>query len=298
MTCLRPWNARSVVNKLTYVKSLFTAKSIDILCITETWLHNQIHDNDLVIQCIEETEELKEVLIVVSKKIRSKLILSHTNVEIITIELFLSPRNIFLSCVYVPPNPCHLYHLILFDYINSQCSAHNSDVILVGDFNAPDINWSSLNSSSHTSHCLCSCIVNNYLVQLVSNSTHVCGNILDLIFSNSPDRLSIPCIDTLNRSSSDHFLISVNLNSYSAKQSNGTDLKHSYMYAQADYVAINDHLLENLKSFSTRTPSVNETWHTIKQCILQTRDTLIPKFIIVTKQNSARKTSVRDQTST
>ncbi len=39
------WNARSVVNKLDYVQSLFTSKCIGI---TETWLNSKILDSEFV----------------------------------------------------------------------------------------------------------------------------------------------------------------------------------------------------------------------------------------------------------
>ncbi len=60
----------------------------------------------------------------------------------------------YLSCVYVPPDSCDTYHKSVFDHINAQCSTLESDVIVVVDFNAPDVNWSTLNGTSHASQLL------------------------------------------------------------------------------------------------------------------------------------------------
>ena len=38
------WNARSITNKTGFLQSLLFSKSIDIVCITETWLTNMISD--------------------------------------------------------------------------------------------------------------------------------------------------------------------------------------------------------------------------------------------------------------
>ena len=102
----------------------------------------------------------------------------------------------------------HIYHycsVILYtDLISSfkQC-------IFVGDFNFPDINWSSLTGSSPLSNSFCEFIFDCNLTQHVMSPTHVKGNILDLILT-SPDidvanlfvhPSSIPLF-------SDHFIIS------------------------------------------------------------------------------------------
>ncbi len=276
------------MNKLDYVQTLLISKSIDILCITESWLHSQIFNNEFVppsytVYRRDRNRRGGGVLIIVSNQIRSKLIFTHTIVEIITIELFLSPKSLYLSCVYVPPNSCDTYHLTLFDHIHAQCSHGDTDVVYVGDFNAPDINWSTLTSSSHSSYLLCSCVVENNLVQLVSDPTHLCGNILDLILTNTPSRLSNFRVDTMRRLSSDHFLVSANLNHPSTKLGKGTGLKFSFMYTRADYEVMSDFLSANLEDLSTRQPSVNEMWPMIKRSILHARDVFVPRLKIPSK---------------
>ena len=154
--------------------------------------------------------------------------------------------------------------------------------MFVGDFNAPDINWSTFNASSHFSDCLCSCLCNNNLVQLVSNPTHVRGNIniLDLVVTNASERLSTVHIDNSSHSSSDHFLISMHLNSYSSKLGISNSLSFTYMYAGADFTAMSNYLFDNQTSVA---PNIEETWSNLKHLVLQARDLFVPKFKIPKK---------------
>ena len=73
----------------------------------------------------------------------------------------------------------------------------------MGDFNVPDINWSTLVGSTHFSNQFCDLVFDLNLSQLVDSSTHRQGNILDLVLTNIKD--SIHSLTVLNR---DHQLIS------------------------------------------------------------------------------------------
>lgn len=228
------WNARSLVNKLDYVQSLFISKSVAVFCITETWLNQNVLDNEFVpagFTVYRRDRRNKKgggVLIAVSNNIRSKLVLTHVFAEIITVELCLTPKSLYLSCVYVPPNCSDVYHQHLIDHLNAQSPLQ--DTLIVGDFNAPDINWSTFNASSHYSDCLCSCLSSNNFVQLVTSSTHVHGNILDIVLTNVPERLSNVHIDYVNHSSSDHFLIAMHLNSFLSKHQSSFRQNFTYIY--------------------------------------------------------------------
>ena len=108
------------------------------------------------------------------------------SLEILAVEV-LTPKPIIISLVYIPPPPTISY-LSLFDYLASV--AVNKDLILLGDFNSPDIVWPSLSSDSHSSLMLCDFAFDNSLLQLVHESTHEKGNILDLVFTSCPACIS------------------------------------------------------------------------------------------------------------
>ena len=62
-------------------------------------------------------------------------------------------------------------------------------IILVGKFYLPDIDWDTLSVASHSSELFCNFVFNNNLTQLIAKPTHVKGNILDLIVTNTSHRI-------------------------------------------------------------------------------------------------------------
>ena len=59
------------------------------------------------------------------------------------------PQNILLCTVYVPPNSSETYLSLLLSYLTDLISSFKQ-CIFVGDFNFPDINWSSLTPLSNS----------------------------------------------------------------------------------------------------------------------------------------------------
>ena len=139
----------------------------------------------------------------VKSHLPSTLLSSPNHLECISV--LISPKLV-ISSIYVPPsaNLPHLYPVVSFiNDLSSDCTH-----ILVGDFNMPDINWQSLTAASPQSELVCDTIYDKNLHQLIAVPTHVKGNILDLVLTNSPE--FIINIKVHSRSySSDHYLISV-----------------------------------------------------------------------------------------
>ena len=84
-------------------------------------------------------------------------------------------------------------------------------VVLVGDFNLPDINWSSLSSQSAVSDEFCDFVFYHNLTQLVEEPTHITGNCLDLILINTPDNIDPIHITQESLIQSDHLVLSFTL---------------------------------------------------------------------------------------
>ena len=127
------------------------------------------------------------VLIAIKKSIPFREHSISHKIEAVAVELFISPKT-FLHCVYNPPGSSDFYHHEINNFLYSLPVEH--DITLLGDFNTPDVNWSSLTGTSPFSVSLCNCLFTNNLIQLVSEPTHVRGNILDLCITNTPYRLS------------------------------------------------------------------------------------------------------------
>ena len=128
--------------------------------------------------------------------------------ESVIVELDIIPKTV-ICCFYIPPSCSDEFFPAAIDTLNSIQADH--DVILTGDFNAPDIDWLTLTAPTNRSSSLC---VSKNLVNLVTQPTHQSGNILDLVLSNSPDRISNLAISIPNTTlSSDHSIIAFDVNS-------------------------------------------------------------------------------------
>ena len=134
-------------------------------------------------------------------------ILSSNAPEIITVKLNLR-KTIILSCVYLPSCPSHSCMddtiLNLTQVMEANPSA---DTILVGDFNLPDVQWDTLSSTSSASCTFCDFVFDNSLTQLIDQPTHIQGNILDLVLSNSSDCVTNLPVAPSKWINTDHFEI-------------------------------------------------------------------------------------------
>ena len=118
---------------------------------------------------------------------------SPDHLEVVTVHVTSNAPLVF-CVVYVPPNP---------DY---HCCSDLLDYLATGDFNVPDIKWSTLSGQSTFSQLLCDLIFQS---NLITCPTHIKGNVLDLVLVNSLDIVSD--LEILNFS--DHFPITFNVHS-------------------------------------------------------------------------------------
>ena len=128
-------------------------KSYDIFCVSETWLNETIYDNEILpsnytIYRNDRRSHGGDVLIAVSNSIPSKIIERYTGIEMISFELELSPK-LLIVCLYIPRNCSDEYQQ---DVLRNIQSLHTpNDVILLGDLNAPNVNWSIPSVPAHLS---------------------------------------------------------------------------------------------------------------------------------------------------
>ena len=125
----------------------------------ETWLSDSIFDHEILpcgysLYHKDRATRGGGVLIAVSDLVPSTLISTPPDLEIIAVNLNCHNKPISLCTVYVPPNSADSYHKCLLSYLHSFAS-HMESVIIVGDFNMPDICWSTLTGTSTFSNSLC-----------------------------------------------------------------------------------------------------------------------------------------------
>jgi len=85
--------------------------------------------------------------------------------------------------------------------------------VFLGDYNLPDINWDTLCSNSVVAEKFCDMCFEQNLTQLMSCSTHIHGNTLDLVLINNDDLIESISVSFTNNLpiESDHYAITFEL---------------------------------------------------------------------------------------
>ena len=137
-------------------------------------------------------------------------VFSHPTIELLTVVLSLL-LLLTVCIVYIPPNTSNVLHLY---YICQLVSHSLSEVLIIGDFNYPNINWSTLSGGCEMSDLFCDLMFDIGLHQHVSSATHIKGKILDLVITVSPDLVQDLLVHANEEDvplTSDHFLISFSI---------------------------------------------------------------------------------------
>jgi hypothetical protein len=196
---------------------------------------------------------------------------SPQDLEVITIQLR-ARSNIVICLVYVPPNSDCNYCTKLFNYLSSVSDTYQT--LILGDFNTPDICWSTLSGHSSMSRALCNFIFRYDLSQLVNFPTHTSGNILDLILS--PPGITITELQSISWPTlqSDHLILSFNLPLPSHTRCS-TSPRVFLDYKKADFNSINSSLLDHDFSPFYQSNDIEFLWQYLK-------DTLLPLVSLYT----------------
>ena len=192
-------------------------------------------------------------------------------------------QTIVICVVYLPPNPILLQIQSLSSHLSQFLASCN--IILLGDFNLPEINWDTLCGNSAVTDVFCDICFEYNLLQLITRSTHIHGNILDLVLTNNEDlidSISI-CFNDNVQISSDHFPITFE-SSHVRSQPSVNETQHAYDYSKADFSRMNLYICNsdilNCLYFS----DVETTWAIIKLIIYEAMTLFIPKFQFHSKQ--------------
>jgi len=111
-----------------------------------------------------------------------KLLNTPSDIEGFTVEINHTNR-VIISVIYAAPQSSTDFFNSCCDHLSNLIST-SLPIIVVGDFNLPDINWSILSGSTTISNQFCEYIFDLNLKQLIDQPTHIQGNILDLVLTN------------------------------------------------------------------------------------------------------------------
>ncbi len=281
-------NINSVTGKAPQLANLISYTDPDALLITETKLDSLINNAEFMPEqyaCLRR-DRIRGgggVLIAIKKKFAPEEVqLEDVNGEVIWASVsFRSQRKLYLGAFYRPPDNkldgLEALNNSLNIIMEKTRNNTNSTVIVGGDFNAPDINWSTstvdLETRRKPLHERLLAITNDHhLTQLQLEPTRE-NNILDLFLTNKPG--CVKNIATLP-GISDHTGIILT----------DCDIRPTYikskprqvpMFSRANWDAMKQETLKFQEEFVTSCPDkdINTAWSDFKSHI----DTIISKHV-------------------
>ncbi|XP_031332835.1 uncharacterized protein LOC116163124 [Photinus pyralis] len=255
-------NVRGIRTKMQNLMQSVFATNYDVICLTETWLNQDISSSELQISSNYNvyrqdrnilTSNLKRgggVLIAVNKTLMSKLISTTVdNVEHIFVLVMFLGKCYIIGNVYIPPNShSDVYDLHCTATENVLNRYPDHVLILCGDYNLPNIKWINDQYGLHATGQLNEsgtivadhfAYLNLYQVNNVRNDYNV---ILDLVFTNDFSLVTHTAEDFLLPIDHYHPPISLIVESC---QLGADELKADYFYydfKNCDFANLNLHL--------------------------------------------------------
>jgi Reverse transcriptase (RNA-dependent DNA polymerase)/Endonuclease-reverse transcriptase len=279
-------NAQSLASKLEELTATAEILSPDIILLTETWTNSTVNNANMTIPGYRIEERLDRsdtangigggLIIYVKDKY---VTVPYTNNSIFNqytgIILKTNSRQLTFLLIYRPPssgseNTEELCKLI---------SDLKRDTFIIGDFNMPGINWNA-ETADAKGRMLLERTAAEGLEQLVDFKTHVRGNILDLVLTNSPEKV-ISVTDEGRLGRSDHCMILVKIES-----SLKTKVSHTKItcWKRGNYENIRWNLQNVRWHEMIGSKNIEDSWNIFKKEVGKQVAQEIPNFIPSGKQ--------------
>ena len=155
-------------------------------------------------------------------------------------------------------------------------------ILWMGDFNYPEIDWNTLHASTTAGQCFVDCIEDEFLVQHVKEATRGKA-LLDLVITSEPDMIdTVEVVDTFG--SSDHSILrwttNVSVDKLEAKQ----EIRD---YLRADYDSIRQELSQ-VDWDQMLSGTANECWEFFREHLEKVLQECVPlKKVSVLKKRKA-----------
>ena len=274
------FNARSILNKLDELELYLAEENIDIVGVTETWLHSGIADSEISIRGYNIFRKDRNrtnkkrgggVAFYIKDCIKVSVIediIVESFSEYLLCNIEGNKNKTLIGICYRPPDSSKNNDKGLFELLSK---IGNKDCIFLGDFNFSEIKWNNLKLSV-VDHPFVKCLQENFLQQLIEEPTRG-ENFLDLVLAND-----ITLIEDLTVEeyfgTSDHRVIKFNLLGQ-VRKAEKTDKTFNYFKANYDEIR---NFVNNGNYFdsSSNVGSVEELWVDIKSKLLNIRDRFVP----------------------
>ena len=251
------------------------SKKFDIVAISETWLRKNIYNNKIlpagyILYRNDRGTKGGGVMLAINNKLTCERLTIPDDIEALAVTINSTKnKKLIFGIVYIPPNSSDAYHSSVFNFIRTLPQSNN--IVIVGDFNYPDIDWLTLSGTNLNSSSFCDLIFDTNLVQLVETSTHSAGHILDLVLTNQHSNIQNLTLDSKPPSHllSDHLMIRFDIICDIGSSDKTTKSTCSLNYSKANWEGINQFLSQYNFDLLFSLPDSDTKWAFIKNAILE-----------------------------
>lgn len=292
-------NINSIRGKTAEVSYLLSSEDIDIALFQETKIDDSISSSEIFPTGYDVYRNDRNLfgggvcILTKGSTVNSNLCsdLHNDDCEAIWVKINnYNGKPLYICSFYRPPNSNAEYIQLLRSPLEKIYERHKNctpHVIITGDFNLPDIDWSNLHHGTGNQNNLITVLDDFFLQQLVTHPTYYNSSpphLLDLTLTTHPSLIS-----NLNvgHAISDHCLISFNLN-ITCHTNTQEGKRETYLYNKGNY----ENIRQDIKLFGTEYlfnaehKSVNENWLYIKSFLFNSISTNIPKKL---KRNNNKR---------
>lgn len=277
-----------MTSKFAELAELISSCEYDIIAVSETWFDKNVLESEYSFDSYFSFRQDRQldfypagtfvnearggVIIFVKNDLNPDSLNLNFNINAEMVFCVISPEGmdpIIISCVYRPEKGGDHCLQNICEMINS---LKYNNVIIVGDFNLPEIDWLTLEGKSAHDRFFIDTIQDNVLSQLVSEATRG-RNILDLVLVDHTDLIDEVLVNQ-SFSNSDHKSLEVTLSTKYARVENLP--RKVYLYSKCNYIAMNDELsVIDWESLFVGL-SVEEMWTIFKEKYYELVDRYVP----------------------
>jgi len=255
----------------------------DIILVTETWCKEDVTDAYLSIPGYELQADLRRDRKDTANGIGGGLLVYATHGLAVLAGDNLSDFNQHISFKILTGNDI-LHFVLLYRppsagpesivKLNRKYApfSQSEPIFFIGDFNLPEINWSNMQAPARLMDTVLTCLDNN-LVQLIDQPTHIRGNVLDLVLTNVPERVTN--IENQGRlGTSDHVILSAKILVKAGQEPSAERVPD---WRRADWAALKGRLGRPALLRRLEESSVEGVWECLRDEINTAVDLYVPK---------------------
>ena len=282
-------NCDSFMNKREEFKTRILKENPDVIALTEIYPKKvqiavqsselELHGYQLFIPS-EFDHSQRGVAIYVKNQLACCLVNMDVSKfkESVWVQLEIKHRILIIGCVYRSPSSSFENNQELCDLLTKVCARKFDHLLIVGDFNYKNIDWSTNRTNGASDDCsnFLDCVEDLYLFQHVQSPTRFrtgcIPSLLDLIFTNEEELLAHLSYDA-PVGKSDHISLNLHL-LIGSNEEEGDPPTRSYYHA--DYVNMRKSLDEIIWEKELVDLSGEEAWNFFEMSLQKCIDSYVP----------------------